>query len=97
MKAALVPGSVIDINYSSATGEIWIVMPDSAAGWKRVGVGDYDGSGQGYALFDGTHCQISYEMIAEQCGEDVSTWGDRIQFEATGDWVVNSASIGTVK
>ena len=97
MKAALVAGSVIDINYSSATGEIWIVMPDSAAGWKRVGVGDFDGSGQGYALFDGTHCQISYEMIAEQCGDDVSTWGDRIQFEATSDWTVNSASIGIVK
>ena len=36
-------------------------------------------------------------MIAEQCGEDVSTWGDRIQFEATSDWTVNSASIGIVK
>ena len=97
MKAALVPGSVIDINYQSESGEIWIVMPDSEAGWKRVGVGDYDGSGQGYALFDGSHCQISYEMIAEQCGDDVSKWGGRIQFEASTAWTVNSASIGTVK
>ena len=97
MKAALVAGSVIDINYTSETGEIWIVMPDAEAGWKRVGVGDFDGSGQGYALFDGSHCQISYEMIAEQCGEDVSKWGGRIQFEATSNWTVNSASIGNVK
>ena len=97
MKAALVPGSVIDINYASETGEIWIVMPDSEAGWKRVGVGDFDGSGQGYALFDGSHCQISYEMIAEQCGDDVSKWGGRIQFEASSAWTVNSASIGIVK
>ena len=97
MKAALVAGSVIDISYQSETGEIWIVMPDSEAGWKRVGVGDFDGSGQGYALFDGSHCQISYEMIAEQCGEDVSKWGGRIQFEASSAWTVNSASIGTVK
>ena len=97
MKAALVPGSVIDISYQSDTGEIWIVMPDSEAGWKRVGVGDFDGSGQGYALFDGSHCQISYEMIAEQCGEDVSKWGGRIQFEASSPWTVNSASIGVVK
>ena len=97
MKAALVPGSVIDISYQSDTGEIWIVMPDSEAGWKRVGVGDFDGSGQGYALFDGSHCQISYEMIAEQCGEDVSKWGGRIQFEASSPWTVNSASIGVIK
>ena len=97
MIEALVPGSVIDISYKSETGEIWIVMPDSAAGWKRVGVGDYDGSGQGYALFDGNHCQISYEMIAEQCGEDKSTWGTRVQFEASSAWEVNGAWISFVK
>ncbi|MBR0146067.1 MAG: hypothetical protein IJM25_05315 [Eubacterium sp.] len=97
MIAALVPGSVIDISYKSETGEIWVVMPDAAAGWKRVGVGDYDGSGQGYALFDGSHCQISYEMIAEQCGEDKSTWGARIQFEASSAWEVNGAWISNAK
>ena len=91
-------GAVIDIDYTSATGEIWIVMPDSAAGWKRVGVGDFDGSGAGYALFDGSHCQIPVSMIAEICeSSDVSTWGTRIQFEASSDWVVNAASIGIVK
>ena len=97
MIEALNPGTVIDISYKSETGEIWIVMPDSAAGWKRVGVGDYDGSGQGYALFDGSHCQISYEMIAEQCGEDKSTWGTRVQFEASSPWEVNGAWISSTK
>ncbi len=95
--AALVPGSVIDIQYTSETGELWIVMPGAAAGWMRVGVGDFDGSGQGYAAFDGSHCQIPYEMIAQYCGEDVSTWGTTIQFEASSAWSVSSASIGTVK
>jgi len=97
MIAALVPGSVINISYASETGEIWIVMPDATAGWMRVGVGDYDGSGQGYVLCTGNSAQITYEMIAEFCGDDVSTWGTRIQFEATSAWEVYSASIGTVK
>jgi hypothetical protein len=94
---ALVPGSVISISYKSDNGELWIVMPDAAAGWSRVGVGDWDGSGVTYALYDGNTCQISYEMIAQVCGEDKSTWGNRIQFEASGNWEVTSAAICNVK
>lgn len=96
-RAALVPGSVINIDYTSATGELWTVFPDSAAGWMRVGVGNYDGSGQGNASCDGTHCQITYETIAAYLGEDTSTWGDRIQCEATSDWEVYGISVGQVK
>ena len=33
--AALVPGAVINISYESETGNIWIVLPDAAAGWAR--------------------------------------------------------------
>ena len=95
--AALQPGSVISISYKSESGEIWIVMPGAEAGWMRVGVGDYDGSGQGYALFDGSSCQIPYEMIAQYCGDDVSKWGNVIQFEASTAWEVTSAAIMTVK
>lgn len=95
--AALVPGSVISISYKSESGEIWIVMPGAEAGWMRVGVGDYDGSGQGYALFDGSSCQIPYEMIAQYCGDDVSKWGNVIQFEASTAWEVTSAAIMNVK
>ena len=72
-------------------------MPGAEAGWMRVGVGDYDGSGQGYALFDGSSCQIPYEMIAQYCGDDVSKWGNVIQFEASTAWEVTSAAIMTVK
>ncbi len=92
--AALVPGSYINIQYTSESGEIWVVMPDAQAGWMRVGVGDFDGSGQGYAAYDGKNCQIPYEMIAEYCGDDVSTWGTRIQFEASTPWSVTGATIG---
>ena len=95
--AALVPGSVININYASETDNMWIVMPDSAAGWMRVGVGDADGSGQGYAVCDGTTCQIPYEMIAEYCGDDVSAWGARLQCESDGAWEVYSVSVGQVE
>ncbi|MCR5147728.1 MAG: hypothetical protein K6C35_02045 [Eubacterium sp.] len=94
---ALQPGTVISISYKSDNGELWIVMPDAAAGWSRVGVGDWDGSGVTYALYDGNTCQISYEMIAQVCGEDKSTWGNRIQFEASGNWEVTSAAICNVK
>ncbi len=91
---ALVPGSVVTISYTSEFGDIWIVMPDSAAGWMRVGVGDYDGSGQGYAVFDGSTCQITYEQLAEYLGDDVSTWGARMQCEASGAWEVYSVAVG---
>ena len=63
----------------------------------RVGVGDYDGSGQGYAKCTGTSMQVTYETIAEVLGEDTSKWGKRVQFEASSPWEVKSASIGTVK
>ena len=95
--AALVPGSVINITYSSAGGNMWIVMPDAAAGWMRVGVGNADGSGGEPAAVNGSFAQITYEMIAELCGDDVSTWGTRIQGESDTDWEIYSITIGSVK
>ena len=92
--AALQPGCVINITYASETGEIWLVFPGSAAGWMRIGVGDYDGSGQGYAVCDGTHAQITYDTIAQYLGEDVSAWGTTLQCEATSAWEVYSVTIG---
>ncbi|MCD7814587.1 MAG: hypothetical protein LUH20_11190 [Lachnospiraceae bacterium] len=93
--AALVPGSVVTITYSSENGDIWIVMPDAAAGWMRVGVGNLDGSGSDSGVYDGTTCQITYEQIAAVCGDDVSTWGARMQCESSGAWEVYSVSVGT--
>ncbi len=84
----LVPGSVITIQYTttSPTGELWIVLPDAAAGWSRVQ--------QQTAACNGTVCQITYEQIAAVCGDDISTWGARIQGESDGDWEIFSMSVG---
>ncbi|MCR5829264.1 MAG: hypothetical protein K6F93_02815 [Lachnospiraceae bacterium] len=95
--AALVPGSAIDVEYTSETGELWLVFPGAAKGWTRVGVGDYDGSGQGYSKFDGKHCQVTFEDIAEILGDDTTQWGATLQFEASSNWSVTAASIGSVK
>lgn len=85
--AMLVPGSVITIQYTSENGDMWIVMPDAAAGWSRIQ--------QQTAACDGSVCQITYDQIAEVCGNDVSAWGTRMQCEASGAWTVFAAYIGT--
>ena len=87
--AALVPGAVINISYESETGNIWIVMPDAAAGWSRVQ--------QQTAATDGKTAQITYEQIAAVCGDDVSTWGARMQFESDGAWKVYAVTVGQSK
>ena len=89
-KALLVPGSVIEIKYTSTSGDLWIVMPDASAGWSRIQ--------QQTAVCDGDTCQITFEQIAAVLGEDVSQWfanGNRMQFESSGDWEVFSVSIAT--
>ena len=85
MLAALVPGSIIEIQYSSASGDMWLVFPDSAAGWQRIQ--------QQTAACNGTTCQITYEQIAAVLGEDTSAWGARLQCEASDAWEVYSISI----
>ena len=91
---ALVPGSVVEISYSSENGDMWIVMPDSENGWMRVGQGNVDGSNSDSAIFDGSKCYITYEQIAAVCGDDVSKWGARMQCEATGAWEVYGVKVG---
>ncbi|MDD6811605.1 MAG: hypothetical protein PUD93_07065 [Lachnospiraceae bacterium] len=94
---ALVPGSAVEITYSSETGNMWIVMPDATAGWMRVGQGNADGSGSDSAVSDGSKSYITYEQIAAVCGDDVSTWGARMQCESDGAWEVYSVKVGTAK
>ena len=84
---ALVPGSVVKIAYTSEDGSMWIVMPDAAAGWSRCA--------QGTAVCDGSTAYITYEQIAAVCGEDKSTWGARMQFEAVTNWEVYAIEVGT--
>ena len=86
---ALVPGSVVEINYESADGTIWVVMPWAQAGWIRVA--------QGQAAINNskTTAQIPYEKFVEGCGEDKSTWGAMFQCEAQTDWTVYAVRVGT--
>ena len=86
IRAALVPGSVVTISYESEANNIWLVFPDSAAGWKRIQ--------QQTADTDGKTAQITFEEIAAVLGEDVSTWGDRMQCESSGAWTVYSVTVG---
>ena len=86
IKAALVPGSVVTISYESEADNIWLVFPDSAAGWKRIQ--------QQTADTDGKIAQITFEEIAEVLGEDVSAWGGRMQCESSGVWNVYSVTVG---
>ena len=94
---ALVPGSVVEVTYSSESGDMWIVMPDATAGWMRVGQGNADGSGSDDAVSDGNKCYITYEQIAAVCGDDVSAWGARMQCESDTAWEVYSVKVGTAK
>ena len=84
---ALVPGSVVTISYESEDGAMWIVMPDAAAGWMRVG-------NDGADVANGSIAQVSYEQIAQVCGEDKGTWGARMQCESSTAWTVYSVAVG---
>ncbi|MBO7095503.1 MAG: hypothetical protein J6V94_00910, partial [Lachnospiraceae bacterium] len=92
---ALVPGSVIELDYTSEDGTLWVVFPDAAAGWSRAADGDYCGNGHSAAiLVDGSKCYVPYEQIVEVCGEDKSTWGARLQAEARTNWEVFAVRVG---
>ncbi len=94
---ALVPGSVVEITYTSETGDMWIVMNEAEAGWMRVGQGNADGSGSDSAVFDGSKCYVTFEQIAALCGDDVSKWGSTMQCESSGAWEVYGVRVGTAK
>ena len=86
---AMVPGTVVEIEFSSADNTMWVVMPDSAAGWMRVG------QGAAYINNSGTVAQIPYEAFEAALGADKTTWGARMQCEAQTDWEVYSVKVGT--
>jgi hypothetical protein len=65
-------------------------MPWAEAGWMRVG-----GGGNGSDVADGSIAQITYEQIAEFCGEDKATWGAMMQCESSSNWHVYSLGVGT--
>ena len=85
---ALVPGTALQINFESDSGDMWIVLPDSAAGWMRVQMMS--------AMVVGNNAYITYEQIAEVVGEDKTQWGARLQCEASGNWAVYAVNVGKV-
>ena len=88
---ALVPGSVVEIEYKSETGNMWLVMPDAEKGWMRVGQAGTEDP----AVCDGQKCYVTYEQLAALCGDDASTWGARMQCESDSAWEVYSVKVGT--
>ena len=88
---ALVPGSVVEVTYSSETENMWLVMPDAEKGWMRVGQAGTEDP----AVCDGQKCYITYEQLAALCGDDASTWGARMQCESDSAWEVYSVKVGT--
>lgn len=90
---ALVPGSIVEIEYSSENGDMWLVMPWAEAGWMRIGDGT---NGKAYINNSKNIAQITYEQIAEFCGEDKAKWGTMMQCEASGAWEVYSVRVGQV-
>ncbi|MCQ2496909.1 MAG: hypothetical protein MJ131_10010 [Lachnospiraceae bacterium] len=98
LKACLVPGSVLKISFSSPTGLLWTVFPDSAAGWQRVGRCDADKSATDPAKCVAGNCYVTYDQIVAVLGDDVDAWGNpdsfRIQFESNDAWEVYSLSVG---
>ena len=85
---ALVPGTALQINFESDSGDMWIVLPDSAAGWMRVQMMS--------AMVVGNNAYITYEQIAEVVGEDKTQWGAQLQCEASGNWAVYAVNVGKV-
>ena len=86
---ALVPGSVLIVNFESEDNTMWVVFPDAAAGWSRIA--------QGAAVINGGKAYITYDQIVSVVGEDQSAWGGRLQCEAQTDWTVYGVAVGQAK
>ena len=87
---ALVPGSVIEIEYTSESGDLWIVFPMSDNGWVRVG--QYDD----YINDSKSVVQIKYEQIAALLGDNKADWGKILQCESDSPWKVYSVKVATI-
>jgi mannose-6-phosphate isomerase-like protein (cupin superfamily) len=86
----LVPGSVVEIEYTSESGEMWVVITGAANGWVRV-----NDAGSGMSRNNGRICQVPYEDIMAACGgADSSALTGQIQCESDTAWEVFGVSIG---
>ncbi len=93
---ALVPGSVLKIDYTSETDVLWIVLNGATSvSWTRCGDGTLAGAEHELADCDGSVCYITYEMLVNTYGEDKTAWGTSLQCESSGAWEVFAVSVGT--
>lgn len=86
--AALRPGTVLEISYSSGDGYIWVVFPDAKIGWTRIGM-----MSAATLNAEKNLCRIPYEMLADALGDDPSAWGARLQCEGSSDWQIHSVRV----
>lgn len=87
-RAALRPGSVIEVSYTSEDGFIWLVFPDAQIGWTRVGMMSATTLNAQKNL-----CRIPYQMLVNALGEDPDTWGERLQCEGSSKWQIHSVRV----
>ena len=94
MKALLVPGSVITINYNAAT-PIWFVATgdNPLGGWLRA-VDQNTFIPDGAVSPDGSAIQYTYEQLAAYLGEGFEQYIAQLQCEAQSDWEVFGIKIG---
>ncbi len=98
-RALLVPGSIIEISYSSES-PVWLVAISSddnanpLGTWLR-GVNQETFVVDGAVNGEGNKVQYTYEQLVAYFGEDFGQYTTTLQCESSTDWEVYSVSIGT--
>ena len=87
----LVPGSVIEIEYSS-DAPVWLVS-DGQTGWHRA-VDETTFAACGYVAADGSKIQYTYEQLASFWGEGFEQNMTFLQCESSADYEIFSLKIG---
>lgn len=89
--AAIVPGTVITVNYEGA-GAMWLVGVSSGnpnGDWIRIAQGAASKNAKGNKV------QITYDQIVAALGADFASTLARLQCESDQDWEVYSVTLGT--
>ena len=82
-RAALKPGTTLEVSYTSEADDLRIVFPYAQAGWMRISMPRIT------EFLDRKLAWITYEEIAEKLGDDPLSWGEWFECESSGDWQVN--------
>ena len=87
----LVPGSVVEIEYSSEA-PVWMVS-DGQTGWHRA-VDESTFAACGYVAADGSKIQYTYEQLASFWGDGFEQNMSFLQCESSADFEIYSVKIG---